>query len=291
MATTDHKTGTVQSGDVKLFYRLFGEPGATPVIIIHGANYYDSGDWIDVAAALAEDRQVVAADTRGFGNSGWSASKDYSADASLADITALLDHLGWNKAVVMGHSMGGGKAILYGSRMPDRVASVIIVDHAPGTGHAMRGEQKINNKQRVFKSIDEVLETSSRDRDAPPGSKARARLESMVDKVEGGFVYRRDPDFGNLVPTTAGWEPKVLPGDMWDELKAIKAPLMIVRGTKSDRYDEAKLDRIRTEFPHIHLADVNSGHDVANGDPEGLIKAVKPFLRDHVDPASAQAAQ
>ncbi len=32
------RTGTVPSGDVTLFYRLFGIPGATPIIILHGAN-------------------------------------------------------------------------------------------------------------------------------------------------------------------------------------------------------------------------------------------------------------
>ena len=50
------RTGTVPSGDVKLFYRVFGKPGATPILIFHGANYYDSADWIDVGGALASDR-------------------------------------------------------------------------------------------------------------------------------------------------------------------------------------------------------------------------------------------
>ena len=77
MSAADHRTGTVQSGDVSLFYRHFGAGGWVPMLIYHGANYYDSADWIGVADALSSDREVVAWDTRGFGNSGWSASKDY----------------------------------------------------------------------------------------------------------------------------------------------------------------------------------------------------------------------
>ena len=78
---TEQRTGRVNSGDVSIFYRAFGSRGATPILILHGANYFDSYDWIDVAAALAGDREVVAYDKRGFGESTWSASKDYSVDA------------------------------------------------------------------------------------------------------------------------------------------------------------------------------------------------------------------
>ena len=72
----EQQTGRVRSGDVDLFYRVFGEPGRTPVLIFHGANYYDSADWIEVGTALAQDRQVIAWDVRGFGESDWSPSKD-----------------------------------------------------------------------------------------------------------------------------------------------------------------------------------------------------------------------
>ncbi len=75
------RTGRINSGDVSLFYRAFGSPGATPILILHGSNYYDSYDWIGVATALAADREVVVHDKRGWGESTWSPSKDYSYDA------------------------------------------------------------------------------------------------------------------------------------------------------------------------------------------------------------------
>ena len=57
---TTHRTGSATSGDVELFYRRFGHPGEIPVLILHGDNYYDSYDWIEVASAISEDRAVVA---------------------------------------------------------------------------------------------------------------------------------------------------------------------------------------------------------------------------------------
>ena len=281
MTTTEHRTGTVQSGDVRLFYRLFGEAGETPVVIIHGANYYDSADWIVVAAALAGDRQVVSADTRGFGESGRSASKNYSLDALTGDVDALLDHLGWPQAIIMGHSMGGRTAIVHGARFSERAAGVIIVDHCPGRGgSAARPAQSVGKKQEVFASVEAAQKVMSRDPDAPPGSAARARLEQFLKPVEGGFSFPRDPDFGNTVPLGAGDDdaPKIQVASTWDELAAIRCPTLIVRATKSDRYGEADLERVRTEFPRIRLIEVDCGHDVANGAPGPLIDGVLQFL-------------
>ena len=51
----EHRTGRVNSGDVTLFYRVFGKPGATPILILHGSNFYNSVDWIEVASR-ARDR-------------------------------------------------------------------------------------------------------------------------------------------------------------------------------------------------------------------------------------------
>ena len=88
MDEPSHRTGKIQSGDVAIFYRAFGpesSTGKTPIIILHGSNYFDSYDWIGVATALASDREVVTPDRRGWGESQRSPSKDYSRDALLDD--------------------------------------------------------------------------------------------------------------------------------------------------------------------------------------------------------------
>ena len=53
---------------LEIFYRRFGRPGRTPVLIVHGLSYF-SYDWIGPAAGIAVDREVVAIDMRGFGQS------------------------------------------------------------------------------------------------------------------------------------------------------------------------------------------------------------------------------
>ena len=52
---------------------------------MHRWDYFDlPADWIAVAEAPATDREVATFDKRGFGESGWSLSKDYSVDAGQA---------------------------------------------------------------------------------------------------------------------------------------------------------------------------------------------------------------
>src|SRR5712691_9501134 len=84
------RDGRVNSGDVSIFYRAFGTPGRAPILLMHGSNYYDSYDWIGVASALATDRLVVTPDRRGWGETTWSPSKDYSRDALVDDMLAVM---------------------------------------------------------------------------------------------------------------------------------------------------------------------------------------------------------
>ena len=119
MALPAHRTGTFPSGDVEIFYRAFGAKGATPILIVHGLSFF-SYDWIGVADRLAADREVVAMDMRGFGESSWSADKNYAIDAFSDDCIRLMDHLGWDRAILMGHSMGGRNSTWCAAANPDR---------------------------------------------------------------------------------------------------------------------------------------------------------------------------
>ena len=279
--SASHRTGTVASGDVTLFYRHFGAPGATPLLIFHGANYYDSGDWIDVASALSRDREVVAFDTRGFGESSWSPSKDYSYDAIMADANALFAEFGWRRAVLMGHSLGGSYALIFAARFAPRVAGLVLVDHCPG--RVSPAAVSVSNKPKVFPTIEAALAETSREKSIARGSPAWARLAAIFRPVEGGFVFRRDPDYGNRVPVSAGGTAKLKPTDTWSELAEVRAPVLILRGTASDRYAPEALARVRSDFPQVRLIDVEAGHDIPGAAPDVLVRQVSTFVAERVD--------
>ncbi len=97
---------------------------AVPVLAIHGLTA-SSRAWLETATRLPGP--VIAPDLRGRGGSG-SLPGPYGMAAHAADCVAVLDGLGVDQAVVVGHSMGGFVASVLTHRHPSRVARLVLVD-------------------------------------------------------------------------------------------------------------------------------------------------------------------
>ena len=272
------ETGKFQSAEVSLFYRLFRGPAErAPILIFHGANYYDSEDWVGVANELARDRCVLTWDARGFGQSSWSADKDYSYDAYLGDACRLLDRFGWRKGVMMGHSIGGSYALLFASRIAERTAALVLVDHCPQGPGGKGQSSSTGNKPKIYPNVEEALKDSSRFQ-AESGSAQWKSFAERLQRVDGGFITRRDPDFSNRTPLKTGWTSAYPVSDMWQDLKAVRCPALIVRGERSDRFKPEALARLAAEYAQVQMVSVASGHDVAGAVPQSLVEATRHFL-------------
>ncbi len=277
-------TAIVRSGDVDLFLRHFGQPGRTPALLLGGANYYDSADWVRVASALAGDLEVVTYDYRGYGLSSRSPRQDYSTDAHLGDVTALLDHLGWEQVVLVGHSRGGSLALQYAHLFPGRVAGVALVDFSPGqrTGRAGLEPLSVGADGPIYASLEEAHAATSRNPRELESELGRARVETIFAKRDGGYVnVRRDPAYQHAGPIDQpGWVTSIPRIDLWDALERIArtVPALVVRGLQSRSYDEDALARLRTDLPQVQIADVDSGHDVPGTAPDELVKVLRGFL-------------
>jgi pimeloyl-ACP methyl ester carboxylesterase len=274
------RTGRVNSGDVSIFYRAFGTRGSTPILLMHGANYFDSYDWIGVAEALASDREVATFDKRGFGDSGWSPSKDYSVDANMGDMLAVIGELKWDRPIIVGHSASGRLSISFAANFPDKISRLIVVDSGLAREEgAAAGRPPTGNPPLVFESVDAAMAHFAKLSNPPRISHDRARAQQALVKVEKGYMLKRDPDFQNTRPQGEGANLPQRPSrDVWHELAAVKCPIMIVRGTRSDRYTPEIIERISRDHPGIAWETVNSQHDVADQAPQELIAAVRKFI-------------
>nr|WP_286207380.1 alpha/beta hydrolase [Thermomicrobium sp. CFH 73360] len=102
-----------------------------PVVILHG--FASSAiAWQPVIRALAADRLVVAYDRPGFGLTRvpidrWHGLDPYAPSTQVPIALALLDHLGIERCVVLGHSMGGRFAAALAQAVPERVAGLVLV--------------------------------------------------------------------------------------------------------------------------------------------------------------------
>lgn len=275
--TTSQSTARVRSGDVEIFYRKFGKPGRTPVIIVHGLSYF-SYDWIEAGTLMAKDREVVAIDMRGFGESSWSATRDYKLETLSNDLIAVMDALGWNKAVLMGHSFGGRVALATAGWKPERAAGVILVDFAPDIAAPGRKytAQRIGGHPDAFASIDEAM---TYDHDDPADAKRRARWQAFLSKSDKGYALKRDLHFrNNFKRALETGQSTPVPAFLWPMLTDSAIPTMVIRGSESNMFEAATLDKVKQLNPRVTAIELAGSHDLAGDNPAGLAKAVGKFL-------------
>jgi pimeloyl-ACP methyl ester carboxylesterase len=248
-------------------------------VILHGSNYYDSYDWIGVATALASDREVVVPDRRGWGESQWSPSKDYSRDALLDDVLAVIAHMRWQKPIVMGHSGAGPVIISYAVNFPDQLSKLLIVDSQMNRDEDATTGPTVGNPPLVFESIEAAMARFARLNNPPRFGLDRERAEHALIKVENGYMLKRDPDNGNRKPIGEGQSlPRRPTREMWAELAMVKTPTLLVRGLQSDRYPPATVERLTKEYPQIHQETVQSQHDIPRMAPDALVGHIRKFL-------------
>lgn len=272
---SDHDIARVRAGEVEIAVRRFGEAGKTPAIICHGLSFF-SYDWIGVAGGLAGERPIAAMDMRGFGESHWSPSQNYSLPAFAGDIAAVLDALRWPKAVVIGHSMGGRNAAYFAAEQSRRVAALVLVDYTPTNAAAgsARTAESVGRTPDSFPDIAAAMAYFG------PTLGARSRLEAVLaPHPSGGLALKRDPYFRDQLRRVldTGERPK-LGVDMWQVLGKIAAPTLVIRGARSDLFGEDSVERMRRELPRLRLVEVDAGHNISGDNPAALLRETRAFL-------------
>jgi pimeloyl-ACP methyl ester carboxylesterase len=104
-----------------------GRPGQVPVVLLHSLAG-NSLQWSAQLAHLRQTRRAVAIELRGHGRSDPPNDGRYSMDAMAADVEAVADALRLERFILVGHSMGGGVALTYAGRHPDRVVGLMLID-------------------------------------------------------------------------------------------------------------------------------------------------------------------
>jgi pimeloyl-ACP methyl ester carboxylesterase len=270
----------IASGDVEIAYRRFGRPGKTPVLIVHGLSFF-SYDWIGPATRLAVDREVVAIDMRGFGESDWSPERNYKLETLVADTVNVLHALGWQRAVLMGHSFGGRVALATSGWHKDRVAGLVCVDFAPDIATAGRRHtaERIGLQPDVFASVDAAMAYHGL-HDVPPDAPVRARYEAFLRRTDGGYVLRRDLSFrDNFKRALDTGQSVPVPAFFWPMLSELEIPILVIRASRSDMFAPETLDKVRGINPRVTAIEIAGSHDLAGDNPEGLVGAVTDFLR------------
>jgi len=275
-----HETGTVTSGDVTLFYRRFGETGKLPILILHGLSYF-SYDWIGAAQALADDREIVAMDLRGFGESSWSPDRDYRLETFANDVLKVLESLGWDRAILMGHSFGGRISLATTAWHINQIAGLVCVDFAPDVAAAGRRKvaERIGRQPDRFDSVADALAYHGRDSDSDPNSAEYKRYEAFLKSLGDGYVLKRDLHFrDNFKKVLETGKAAPIGFDLWGMLANLSVPTLILRGMQSEMFALETVEKCRKAGEHITICELAGSNDLIGDNPGGTIEAVKTFL-------------
>jgi pimeloyl-ACP methyl ester carboxylesterase len=115
------------SAGVRIHYRDVG--AGEPVMLVHGFASTAEHNWGGTGwiAALSQKYRVIALDVRGHGLSDKPHSPEAYGYASIgADVTRLMDHLGIERAILMGYSMGSSIAIELMLSHPERFRAIVL---------------------------------------------------------------------------------------------------------------------------------------------------------------------
>jgi pimeloyl-ACP methyl ester carboxylesterase len=109
---------------VHMYYETYG--GGTPLVLLHGGMLSIRLNFAGLIPTLAQRHRVIAVEMQGHGRTA-DIDRAITPAALASDVVALLDHLGVDKAHVLGHSMGGAVAMELAVSHPDRVRSVVPI--------------------------------------------------------------------------------------------------------------------------------------------------------------------
>jgi pimeloyl-ACP methyl ester carboxylesterase len=260
-------------GGMRLHFLDWGTAGLPPLVCLHGITQ-TAHSWDEVAPALRAHHHVRALDQRGHGDSAWAADGDYRIDTQSGDIAAFLAQVVGAPTVLVALSMGGLTAMTVAARRPELVRGLVVVDIAPEVRR--QGVEHIRSFVTANDELDSFEEFVARAHAFNPRrsiDNIRDRLRHNLKKLSNGrWTWKYDPILRD--PTPLGGAPT----DVWERVRAIRCPMLVVRGAESDILAPEAAARL-AEVAHAQVRTVAAaGHSVMGDNPAGFLAAVEPFL-------------
>lgn len=266
------KSRAVRVDGLSLHLLEWGTPGRPALCFLHGGSAH--AHWFDrVAPALADRFHVVALDQRGHGLSDWAVPPAYGTEQFAADLAGVMDGLGWARAAIVGHSMGGHNAMAFAAWHPERVATLVIADSRPALPEERLRQMRQRGARplRRHPTLDAAVSSFRllpRETVADPPLLAHLARVGVVER-DGAWVYRFDP----------ACSERRRPVDAWPLLPAIAAPTLLVRGEGSPIMTRDMAERMRAAIPRAFFVDIPGAfHHLTLDTPDTFVDVLAKFL-------------
>lgn len=244
--------GARKAGPVNL--RDWGGPGL-PLLLTHGMAAHTHW-WDPVVPAWKGTFHAAALDFRGHGDSDWLSSEEtYSSSQWVEDIETARKALGWERFILVGHSMGARIALDYAERHGDRLRGVAAIDFLSDM-HVSRAKERRRDKigsftQPVYENEEIML--------------AKFRLQPEGTLLDAAGL--RELGRHGVRQTPLGWAWKfdwrsfAFPyGPVWPQLPKISVDALIVRGELSPLMTDESMGKIVAALPRGRGAVIAGAH-------------------------------
>ncbi len=253
-----------------------------PILALAGLTR-NTRDFDHVAPHLPQMMPVrlIRMDYRGRGQSDWADPKTYTIPQEAEDALALLDHLGLEKAAILGTSRGGLIAMLIAATAKDRLLGVALNDIGPeiaDTGLAVIKDY-IGRKpaQKTYAEAAQFRAMTWTHFEDVPMERWLAEVQNHYIETPEGLDLRYDPKLRDAV-LEAGAQP--MP-DLWPLYDAMLGlPLCLIRGANSDLLTEATADEMLRRRIDMIRADIPGRGHVPFLDEEPALDALHEWLED-----------
>lgn len=265
---------TANINGVSLYYEEHGE--GIPLIFIHEfAGDYRS--WLPQVRHFARRYRTITYNARGYPPS--DVPQDpaaYSQDIAVADLVGLMDHLGIDKAHVVGFSMGGSAALIFGVRHAERARSLVIA--GTGSGSSGKKEDFIRDVEYVAnRFFNEGMDTVA---DFYTRGPNRVQFEEKDPLGWQEFYdnFRGSSAQGHGLTMLGVQRNRPSVHDLEAELKQMTIPSLIIVGDEDEPCLEPGLFLKRTIPSAALVTFPKTGHTLNLEEPELFNRTVQDFL-------------
>lgn len=272
----DTINGFAEINGTRLYYEITGN--GTPIIFHHGFTC-DHRNWDPQVDYFASKYKVITYDARGHGQSAVPDTIPYSYEEDMA---ALMDYLNIDKAVIIGHSLGGAPSFFYTLHNPDRVLGLVLAE-----GGAFLNDPAIVDTSNIpgyFNDLYGAIAVARRD-GLEEGKKAWLKIHPMKDAAENPISSEL---LGTMIKDYSGWHwynrdpQKSNPDGTIDMMNQIRVPTLIIAGRNSHPALKDLVSAQSQYIPNSKLVILeNSNHMLNIENPVQFNKELESFLREN----------
>lgn len=266
--------GLIRVNGVRLHVVRGGDGPA--LLLLHGFTG-NADTWEPLLPTLRARFHTVAPDLIGHGRSAVPPRPDrYAMDQCVADLVALLDAFGIDRAAVLGYSMGGRVALHLALAAPERVSALVLEGASPGIADPDERAARVASDAALADRIEhqglgpfvdawERLPLFASQRRLPQAARARLRAQRLSHDPRG------------LANSLRGMGAGVMP-PVHDRLSEIRVPVLLIVGELDGKYVALAHD-MAAAIPRATVAIIpDAGHAAHLEHPEAFTQAVLRFL-------------